>query len=276
MSGSPFLFTSFLITSLFTSLILGLAGTSASAQDTSGGDDPLQALKERQDKILQVVKNAQPAVVSITSRSRQGSGSGVIINPEGLILTAGHVTSTTGDVLIIILPNGDEVPGEALGAHMSRDAGMARITTDRTDWPYVELGDPDEVTLGQWCVAIGHPGGFDKQRTAPIRAGKVLRKHKGFLVSDCTLAGGDSGGALFDLEGKLIGIHSSISVSLAQNMHVAMDAFEGEDRKRMEADETWGELSQAAVQPAMPSRKFPPPTVRPPVICFATLSWCWL
>ncbi|MEM7383993.1 MAG: PDZ domain-containing protein, partial [Verrucomicrobiota bacterium] len=52
---------------------------------------------------------------------------------------------------------------------------------------------------------------------------------------------------LFDLEGKLIGIHSSISVSLAQNMHVALDAFEGEDRKRMEADETWGELSQAAV-----------------------------
>lgn len=91
-------------------------------------------------------------------------------------------------------------------------------------------------------VALGHPGGYDSRRTPPLRFGRISRKNMGgFLVSDCTLIGGDSGGPLFDLDGNVVGIHSSISESLSFNRSAPVNAAKA-DWERLLSGEKWGKL----------------------------------
>ncbi len=224
---------------------LGFSPSAASAQ--------IEALREREAKVKKVVTDAMPAVVALVGVQGNATGSGVIISPDGLILTAGHVTEAAGEELLIFFPDGRRAKGKSLGANRSRDAGMAKIT-DAGDWPYVKLGDSDALEPGQWVVAMGHPGGFDLTRTPPVRLGRVVSKGQmGMVRTDCTLVGGDSGGPLFDLGGKVVGIHSSIGGSLAENRHVPTAVFEA-DWDRMVAGETWGSLGMmaAGVDPDRP------------------------
>ncbi|MFT4548787.1 MAG: serine protease Do, partial [Verrucomicrobiales bacterium] len=188
-------------------------------------DSTIRLLKEREKMVKAVVRNNVGATIAIEGVRAPASGSGVIVNKDGLILTAAHVTAAAGRELIVTFPDGRTVNAISLGANSSRDAGMAKIT-DEGDWPYVEMGDPADLDLGEWCVAMGHPGGYDPNRTPPVRLGRVWTKSfMGMLGTDCTLVGGDSGGPLFDLDGKLIGIHSSIGGQLSENRHVPMEAY---------------------------------------------------
>ncbi len=202
----------------------------------------LAALKERQEKIKSVYQKVSPAVVAITSEKTGVAGSGVILEADGLVLTAGHVLAAAGQEFEITLSDGRRLKAKSLGKNMSRDAALARIT-DKGVFPHVEMADPASVKEGSWCLAMGHPGGMEIDRTAPLRLGRILESEdeNGFLVSDCTLSGGDSGGPLFDLDGKLIGIHSSIGWKLAENRHVPMKAFK-DSWDRMMKGETWGRL----------------------------------
>ena len=196
------------------------AASSATAQ-ISG----IEALKEREQKVKQVVRKTIGATVAIEGANFT-SGSGVIVNSDGLIFTAAHVTAAAGQELSVTFPDGRSVKAKSLGANASRDAGMAQITEEGGEWPSVEVADPGDVALGEWCVALGHPGGYDPNRTPPVRLGRVWTiSSKGMIGTDCTLVGGDSGGPLFDLDGKLIGIHSSIGGQLSENRHVPMDAY---------------------------------------------------
>ena len=207
--------------------------------------DPLAILKERQARVKNVFKRVSPAVVALgSSAGREGWGSGVIVSPTGLILSAGHVTEATGEDVLIYLADGRELPGKSLGANMNRDAAMVQILAkEGTTFPYVDIADPDTAQLGDWVVALGHPGGYDATRPAPLRVGRVTQKQKKkLLITDCTLSGGDSGGALFDLEGHLIGIHSSIASSFSHNIHVAIAVFH-KDWERLEKGDNWGELT---------------------------------
>ena len=73
--------------------------------------------------------------------------------------------------------------------------------------PHVELGESDGLHVGDFVVALGHSKGFDTERRAPLRMGRLCTDGKQrFLISECTLIGGDSGGPLFDLSGKLVGL----------------------------------------------------------------------
>ncbi len=202
-----------------------------SAQDT------LDALKARQARVQCAFEKALPATVGIRSLRGNGGGSGVVVSAEGLVMTAAHVTQATGDQVVILFSDGLEVPGKALGANRSTDAGLIQLEAEGP-FPFVALGETGEV--GDWCLALGHPGGFDAKRPPPIRLGQVLGLGR-FLVTDCALTNGDSGGPLFDLEGKVIGIHSSIGESIANNNHVLVGAFRP-DWVRMQAGETWGRL----------------------------------
>ena len=74
-------------------------------------------------------------------------------------------------------------------------------------------------------LALGHPGGFDLRRSLVVRLGRIIRWMPGALQTDCTISPGDSGGPLFDMHGRVIGIHSAISTSMAENFHVAVTAF---------------------------------------------------
>ena len=218
--------------------------------------DPLQELRDREANIQEVFKRVSPSVVALGSEDprKQGWGSGVIVSEDGLILTAGHVTEATGDEIRVYLADGRVMVGERLGANMNRDAAMVQlVSVDESEkFPYVEVAEADTAELGDWVVAMGHPGGYDPTRPAPLRVGRVLQKQSDkLLVTDCTLAGGDSGGALFDLQGRLVGINSSIAQSLSHNMHVAMAVFHrGWDRMKAAGDDgTWGELKNLFDEP---------------------------
>ena len=89
--------------------------------------------------------------------------------------------------------------------------------------------------------ALGHPGGYRRDRPAPVRLGRVLSTGYRTIVSDCAIVLGDSGGPLFDLDGKLIGIHSMITEVIVENRHVSIDCYR-RDGDRMENGESWGRL----------------------------------
>ena len=213
----------------------------------------IQELKERERKVKKVVSELMPTVVAVVGNDQPATGSGVIINEDGLIMTAGHVTEAAGKELTIIFPDGRSVKGESLGANRTRDAGLARIT-EEGKWPFAKIGDSKKAKLGEWLIAMGHPGGYDLNRSPPIRLGRLISSGSmGMLRTDCTLVGGDSGGPLFNLEGEVIGIHSSIGGSLAENRHVPSSVFKaGWDR--MLAGEIWGSLGMmaAGVNPDRP------------------------
>lgn len=219
-------------------------------------DDVIQNpadLIELEARIVAVAKASLQSSVAIIAEATGASGSGVIISEDGLILTAAHVIQGADD-LIIVFADGREAKGKSLGANYSRDAAMARIVSDPgTLWPAVTPGSSRKLVAGDWVVAIGHSAGYDAARTPPIRFGRVISKGPGnFLTTDCTLIGGDSGGPLFDINGRLVAIHSSIGESLENNNHTGIDGFL-EDWDRMLESQSWGRLSlNPMANPDMP------------------------
>jgi serine protease Do len=237
----------------FYHLILSLACLGALVGTSTA--DPLKALKEREKKVKAIVSRVMPSVVAVigSGGGQSAAGSGVIVSEDGLIMTAGHVTDAAGKELTIIFPDGRNVKGKSLGINRTRDAGLAQII-DEGKWPHVKMGDSAKAKLGDWVVAMGHPGGYNLQRSPPIRLGRILSLGgMGMLGTDCTLVGGDSGGPLFNLEGEVIGIHSSIGGSLAENRHVPSAVYR-KDWDRMLADERWGNLGMmsAGIDPDRP------------------------
>lgn len=197
------------------------------------------ALSDLQGRIHQVVQANTEATVALVSDGGE-TGSGVIVNPRGLILTAAHVVG--GDELMsVVFADGRVVKGRVLGANFTRDAAMVQIVAEGT-YPYVELGDSDALGVGDFVVALGHSKGFDPERRAPIRLGRLCTDGKQrFLISECTLIGGDSGGPLFDSSGKLVGIHSSIGPMLKINNHVPVSVFR-RDWEKLLSGKHWGQL----------------------------------
>ncbi len=235
--------------------VLACAGSAmVSAEPTPA----VKALKEREAKIRAVAEKSLPAVVAITTAQPIGTGSGVIVSKDGLILTAAHVTDAITEEdpdrnVVIIFPDGKQVKGQVLGANRSCDAAMVKITEPAgQEWPHVELGTSDDKAKGDWVVAMGQPGGFEQDRLPPVRAGRIWgRDNFGAFFTDCTLVGGDSGGPLFDLDGKLVGIHSSIGGPLTINRHVGIDNFRT-DWDRLLKGEVWGELVLGEADPDRP------------------------
>jgi serine protease Do len=193
---------------------------------------------EKQVKAL--AEKAMPATVALVSNGTGSSGSGVIVSKKGLILTAAHVIQGMKEV-DVFFPDGKKWQGKVLGANFSKDIGMVQMV-DAGPWPFVELGESKPLEAGDWLVALGHSTGFDPARTPPVRFGRLMSDGPGnYFTSDCTLIGGDSGGPLFDLKGKLVGINSSIGWSWKNNNHAGVDGFR-EDWDRLLAGETWGAL----------------------------------
>ncbi|MEO0475159.1 MAG: trypsin-like peptidase domain-containing protein [Planctomycetota bacterium] len=188
-----------------------------------------------EERVAKVVEQCRDATVCVQSGG--GSGSGVIISEDGYVLTAGHVAVQPGRSVTFIFPDGSKARGKSLGINVGVDAGLMKIT-DKGKWPHVEVGDMEGVEPGAWVVAMGHPGGFDKERSVVARLGRVYRVRSSVIQTDCTIIGGDSGGPLFDLDGKVIGIHSRISNSLRQNFHVPISIYNN-DWDRMAASEVW-------------------------------------
>lgn len=209
--------------------------------------DTVDELRGLESRVKEVVARATPATVGL--QVGDGAGSGVIVRDDGLILTAAHVIGNPGRPVTIVLPNGKRVAGKSLGLNRKIDSGMVQITgkppADATwpgakegKWPFVALGKAESLHRGQWVVSLGHPGGPKPERPPPVRVGRFEKYTKAEYVlrTDCTLVGGDSGGPLLDLNGKLVGIHSKIGVFLEFNMHIPTEAFQSEWDKLLAGD----------------------------------------
>lgn len=197
--------------------------------------DSVHDLKALETRVAQVIKTSTRATVSV--KSGGGAGSGVVISEDGYVLTAGHVAISPGRAVMFTFPDGRVARGRSLGVNVGIDAGLMKIT-DKGPWPHVQMGDADSLRAGEWVVAMGHPGGFDKNRSVVSRLGRVYRVRPSVVQTDCTIIGGDSGGPLFDLEGKVVGIHSRISNGLRQNYHVPISIYE-QSWDRLAAGEVW-------------------------------------
>ena len=172
------------------------------------------------------LKKVSPTLVKCTVGLQIGSarGSGIIINKEGLILTAGHVCGKPNEPCIVVFPDGKTARGMTLGVFSSADAGMAKIIT-KGEYPFLEPGTKEDIVPGAWCVAAGHPGGWKKGRPPVVRLGRILTAENRVIQTDCPLIGGDSGGPLITLDGKVIGINSRIGGNLTMNYHVPINVF---------------------------------------------------
>lgn len=199
---------------------------------TKAAPESVEDLKAIQEQVRKVLDKVIPATVGV--RIGPSSGSGVIIDKEGHVLTAGHVSGAPGRDCTLILQNGKTVKGKTLGNNRGIDSGLIKII-DKGDWPCVEMGNSADLQKGQWVIATGHPGGFKPGRSPVVRLGRVLSASKSVVTTDCTLVGGDSGGPLFDMHGKVVGIHSRIGGSIASNMHVPVDTYR----------DTWDRLAKS-------------------------------
>ncbi len=206
--------------------------------------DGVADLKVIEARVKSVLKKTMPAVVAIIIRDPFGpgvaAGSGVIISPDGYVLTAGHISQTPKKECELILQGGKRVKGVTLGWHKSRDAGLIKITT-KGQYPSVELGNSRKLKSGDWCLTVGHPGGYRPGRTPVVRLGRVLAAGDKLIQTDTPLVGGDSGGPLFDMRGKVIGIHSWITDQISGNMHVPVNVYR-EDWDRLAKGDSWGTM----------------------------------
>ncbi len=178
------------------------------------GVEDLRAIQKQTTAVLEKVI---PCTVGV--RVRGASGSGVLVSEDGYVLTAGHVAGAPGVEVTVILSDGRRVKGKTLGVNRTIDSGLIKIT-DEGKWPFVEMGDSTKLRGGQWVIATGHPNGYKNGRPPPVRFGRVLDANYRIVLTDCTLVGGDSGGPLFDMEGKVVGIHSRIAGPVTANLHV--------------------------------------------------------
>lgn len=179
-------------------------------------------LETIQTAVGDALPKARAATVCI--EISEGSGTGVIVSADGLLLTAAHVATGVKKKVTVILEDGTRLKAETLGLLADKDAAMIRITEPGI-YPFVEIDRAETIKLGDWVFSLGHSGGFDKERGSVVRLGRLVRIGNATFQSDCMLIGGDSGGPLFDLTGKLVGIHSRVGQQMQVNMHVPMTEF---------------------------------------------------
>jgi serine protease Do len=207
--------------------------------------EDLAELKALQARVKVVVDKCTPTTVAITITSgfAVGAGSGVIVSEDGLVLTAAHVIAgesgtkggpasyEAGKECTIVLADGKRVKAKTLGINDRMDSGMVKIVDKGPNdgkWPFSPVAKSADLLKQQWVVSLGHPGGPKSGRAPVARLGRIENNTKDIVRSNCTLVGGDSGGPLFDLDGNVVGIHSRIGLTLAQNIHVPTDRFKAE------------------------------------------------
>jgi Do/DeqQ family serine protease len=151
---------------------------------------------------------------------QKASGSGVIISEDGYIVTNNHVVENA-DEINITLPNKKSYKATVVGTDVSSDLAVIKI--DAKGLPYMVYGNSDDMKLGQWVLAIGYPLNLDVTVTAGIisaksrsigindRNGEVKNAIESFIQTDAAVNPGNSGGALINTNGELIGINSAIA-----------------------------------------------------------------
>jgi S1-C subfamily serine protease len=168
-----------------------------------------QALTSDEQMIIRVARQVSPAVVSVSQRA--GSGSGVIIDRVGIILTNAHVVGRSASVEVR-LADGRTLEGRVVGRDPTVDVAVIRVPA--SDLPAAALGDSDELEVGQTAIAIGNPLGLERTVTTGV-VSAINRDPAGFelgglIQTDAAINPGNSGGPLLDSSGQVIGINTVI------------------------------------------------------------------
>jgi S1-C subfamily serine protease len=192
-------------------------------------EDLLDAYSEA---VIAVVEKVGPAVVSISVRQAgsrgaapDGAASGILLAPDGYILTNNHVVENAAGVEVG-LRDGDTFQAEIVGTDPATDLAVVRVAANGL--PVAALGDSDALRVGQLVIAIGNPFGFQSTvSTGVVSAlGRALRSQTGRLIENVIqtsvpLNPGNSGGPLVDSRGRVIGINTAI-LGLAQGISLAV------------------------------------------------------
>jgi serine protease Do len=179
-------------------------GGSADAGDDAQGDDPARlALRRFQQRF-----GGSGASMSVPVR---GLGSGFIIGEDGLILTNAHVVANASEV-IVKLTDRREFKARVLGSDPKTDIAVLKV--DARQLPVVSVGDPADLRVGEWVLAIGSPYGFENSVTVGVvsATGRSLPDDSAvpFIQTDAAVNPGNSGGPLFNARGQVVGINSQI------------------------------------------------------------------
>ncbi|MFA5252758.1 MAG: DegQ family serine endoprotease, partial [Phycisphaerae bacterium] len=143
---------------------------------------------------------------------RKGQGSGFIITADGFILTNNHVVENASKITVK-LSDERELAAKVIGTDPETDVAVIKV--DANNLPFVELGDSDQLKVGQWVIAIGNPFGLSHTVTAGIVSAKGrskigLTEYEDFIQTDAAINFGNSGGPLLNIDGKVVGINSAI------------------------------------------------------------------
>jgi serine protease Do len=147
-----------------------------------------------------------------SKRRSVGQGSGFIISPDGYILTNNHVVDKA-DKVRVKTQDGREYTAKVVGADPPSDLAVIKI--DKSDLPFLDLGDSDRLEVGDWVLAVGNPFGLSHTLTAGIvsakgRNGIGLNDYENFIQTDAAINPGNSGGPLVNLDGEVVGINTAI------------------------------------------------------------------
>ena len=182
------------------------------------------SIQRAPDSIAGIAARVSPSVVSIDAQSQSGgdTGSGFFIQSDGTILTNNHVVEaavTSGGSITVNLMNGKSYPAKVVGRDASYDLAVLKI--DVTDAPALQLGNSDQIQVGDTVIAIGSPLGLAGTVTSGIISAKNRAVTSGggtgessfinALQTDAAINPGNSGGPLVDVNGAVIGVNSAIA-----------------------------------------------------------------
>jgi serine protease Do len=230
--------------------------------------DEQEALDAYSQVVMSVAERLSPSVANLRvsrrvrgGRRLDGAGSGVVITPDGFMLTSAHVVDRTDGAGQASFVDGRELAFELVGADPLSDLAVLRLDGDARS---AELGDAEDLRVGQLVVAIGNPHGFAGSVTAgvvsalgrslPVRSRRQLRLVENVIQTDAALNPGNSGGALADGRGRVIGINTAVA---GVGLGLAVPINEG-TRRIVGALMTEGRFRRAFLGVVGGSRPLPP------------------
>ncbi len=203
----------------------------------------IESLKATSQAFYTVAQRAKPAVVSISTvrtvqsysrspfmndpffnyfygdpygeQTREGLGSGVMVTKYGHILTNHHVIERASKITVT-LSDGTEYTASVIGSDKKTDLAVLKIDNTAKPFTYIDLGNSDDLYVGEWAIAIGNPFGLAGTVTVGIisatgRSGVIdVENYADFIQTDAAINPGNSGGALLNIDGQLIGINTAI------------------------------------------------------------------
>ena len=248
-----------LLTTFLIIMSLALAGCgSASGKSSAGTGATTSKLTEQQEQaksaqenekkmsdarntpIVKAARAVGPAVVGITNKAyvrdffnrvqlaERGTGSGVIYDKSGLIVTNNHVVEGASEI-VVSLSDGTTVPGKILGTDPATDLAVVKINTNK-ELPVAQFGDSSNIMVGEPAIAIGNPLGLEFRGSVTVgvisalnRSVQVGERKFTLIQTDAAINPGNSGGALVNADGKVIGINSAkIAVTSVEGIGFAI------------------------------------------------------